>query len=188
MHIVTRHILLIIAIITVWTTDTALSAELSESELKAAFLFNFARFTKWPDEDQKKSNIPFRFCILDKEDVATSLRNAIGASFKERSVVIATPRSTDDLSSCHVLYFGGTSVLPNSALLSAPILIVSESIEVGIIAFVRRNDKIGFIVNLEKASKAQLHMSAQLLKVAVETIGIPKEQSSLPPTSARRIG
>jgi hypothetical protein len=144
----------------------------SEYQLKAAFLFNFAKFVEWPEQQRG----PFAICILGKDPFGEALERVMaGKSVNERPIVI---RRTNDLAvarSCQVVYVS----LPEAgrmgeivkALSDASVLSVSEiprfCISGGVITFVMEGQRVRFQINAAAAVHANLKISSKLLQLAV---------------------
>jgi hypothetical protein len=63
---------------TLWTTNLwAQGRKPSEYEVKAAFLFNFARFVEWPDSTAQD---PLRICIVGAYPFGTAFETVLGRS------------------------------------------------------------------------------------------------------------
>ena len=150
----------------------AQDAAVGEYEVKAAYLYNFAKFVEWPAESFSSASAPFEICIFGRDSFGEMLQNLTrgkqvnGRSFRIRSGVAA--------SSCHIL-FVSTSVTRQfqtilQGLQGRSVLIVGESegfIERGgMINFVLEGGRVLFEVNQKAAQQAGLKISAKLLSVA----------------------
>lgn len=142
--------------------------------LKAAFLYNFAKFTQWPAE-ALKAGAPLIMCANDDE-VADALARATegrvvdGHRVEVRPVGANAPRLRD----CHVLYVsdldrtGALQLL--ETLKGAPVLTVSDLdqfVQIGGVAqFFVEGGQMRFAINLESARRAGLQLSSKLLSLA----------------------
>ena len=151
---------------------SAQDSAVSEYQVKAAYLYNFAKFVEWPAESFSSASAPFEICIFGRDPFGEILQNLIrgkqvnGRSFRIRSGVAA--------SSCHIL-FVSTSVTRQfetilQGLQGRSVLIVGESegfVERGgMINFVLEGGRVLFEVNQKAAQRAGLKISAKLLSVA----------------------
>lgn len=148
----------------------------TENEVKAVYLFNFARFTQWPSTLGNQKNSSFAICVLGQDPFGSALDAVVvGESIGGNRVVTKRISKPQDASSCHVLYISSSEagqlkdVL--NALGKASVLTVSDIPEFsrrgGIVQFVMENNRVRFEVNLVNAAGAGLTLSSELLKVAV---------------------
>jgi len=137
--------------------------------LKAAFLFNFARFIEWPGDGHNADNNKRFFCFYHADDLAQVFAEITeGAWLGKRQVMIRRLADQDDVSQCDLLFSG--DVVP-PLMNSVGLLTVGDGQEFteggGIIGLVRRRKNLRFMVNLEAAEAAKLIVSSQLLKLVV---------------------
>lgn len=142
--------------------------------LKAAFLYNFARFAVWP-VDVVPAGGPLTFCILGDWFVARSLEKAVQGKTIEGHPLIVT-RLTDDgaLRSCQILYAGRVDEERALELLAAvdgaPVLTVSDLDTFaqigGTATFYVGDNQMRFAVNMDSARRSRVQLSAQLLRLA----------------------
>ena len=141
-----------------------------ESAIEAAFLYNFALFTEWPDLPANE----FRICVLGSEAVLAALEPVRKKQIKERPVVITKISSATHAQSCQVLFVGKSEHAGLGKLATqignAPVLVVAE--ENGydpknvIIALVAQQGRITFKINRTAAQQNSLAVSSKLLKLA----------------------
>jgi hypothetical protein len=143
--------------------------------VKAAYLFNFGRFVRWPDAAMP-AGAPFHLCVLGNDPFGPTL-DATVAGEKIDGHPVATRRvpSAREATGCHVLFIGGRDIreLPKvlADLGTAPILTVGDmpqfSAGGGMIEFVTVNNKVRFEVNVTAAERAGLALGSELSRVAV---------------------
>jgi hypothetical protein len=164
----------------------SISAELSrpaEYELKAAFLYNFIKFTEWPVEELGKSAEPFIIGVLGKDPFGAALDKVIEGEIIHNKVIVARrfERMDETAASSHVLFISSSeeSNLPGvlKILGGQSALTVSEienfARRGGVINLKKENNKVVFEINLDAAKRAKLTMNAQLLKLAKIVKGAP---------------
>jgi hypothetical protein len=147
----------------------------SEDQVKAAYVYNFAKFVEWPARDFAGPTAPLRFCVLDDPSFESELIRIV----KDKSVaghpVIVVPIQEGDQSrDCHLLFIGSSRERQIRRIIEAlretNVLTVSETkgfVEAGgIINFVLQDDRVQFEVNHKAAKQAGLNISARLLAVA----------------------
>ena len=105
-----------------------LAQNVTEPALKAAFIYNFARFTAWPDEWPVSE--PFVICVLG-DAVGDALERVIkGRQLAAHPIVVSRATPTGPHRACHLLYVTG---IPSSqaaqmvaGLRDAPVLTISD--------------------------------------------------------------
>ena len=150
-------------------------AQTSEAELKAAFVFNFARYVEWPADAGGAAGEAFRLCLLGRRDALFAALAALdGKSVGERSLRVRAAAREDDLASCHLLVVGESEAEHFERILQplagVPVLTVNGSGRFldagGIIGLVTENDRVRFDINLGAARRNGLALSSNLLKLA----------------------
>jgi hypothetical protein len=99
---------------------TAVAQDVTEPALKAAFIYNFARFTTWPADAPPGDS--FVICVLNDTAVAEALQHAVaGRSLTERPVSVTSVAPSAPKKACRVLYLAGCRSLapPRSSPSSA---------------------------------------------------------------------
>jgi hypothetical protein len=150
---------------------------LGEREIRAAYLFNFIRFTEWPASAFAAADTPINVCLLDgREASGGALAPLAGKSVGARTIRVSVGTTIAAARECHVVYIADASLvrLPSlrEQLVDAPTLLVGESDDAldrgAMIAFRSLERRLGFIVNLGAARRVGLRLSPQVLKIAVE--------------------
>ncbi len=145
-----------------------------ENQVKAAFLFNFARFVQWPEVRLAEPGVPLQLCIWDAPDFATTLR-AIVADKKaaQRHIAVREVSAQEQLFGCHIAYLG--KLMPNELGLALAhiqglnILSVHENeaaVPGGVIRFYLDDRRLRFEINIMAARQENLTLSSKLLAVA----------------------
>jgi hypothetical protein len=171
-----RHVvcsLLLVMLSSILSMQLAAQArQASESEVQAAYLFNFGKFVKWPVAPASPT---FDFCILGDGPFGTVLESTIkGEALDGKPAVsrrVSTPR---DALTCRILFISRSDEALIAPILSrcrnTPVLTVSDSPEFvargGVIQLVTESGKVRFIINTAAAERAGLYLSSELLKVA----------------------
>jgi hypothetical protein len=142
------------------------------SAVEAAFLYNFALFTEWP-------NLPandFRICVLGSEPVLAALEPVKKKQIKEQPVSVINITSATQVQSCRVLFVGRSEHASIGKLArqigNAPVLVISEEDDYDpkdvIITLVAQQDRIAFRINRTAAQANSLTISSKLLKLALQ--------------------
>ena len=155
-----------------------LSASVSRLYLiKAAFLYNFAKFTEWPAQTYADPSAPFRICVLGDGHLGRALSALDGKQIKGRQVATAHFTKAEDADTCQVLYIDPSEMerLPGilKGLDGRPVLTVTDipdpvpksaMVNLTVVA-----QKIRFRVDRNVAEAAGLDLSSQLLALAEVT-------------------
>ena len=147
----------------------------SEYEVKAAFLFNFAKFVEWPAEAFSNPSEPIRLCVLGEDPFGRVLDQAVqDKSINGRTLMILRSQQVRGLRACHIL-FVGTSEKERlaeifAALQGSSALSVGDTEQFvqsgGAIQFNLQDNRVRFTINLAAAERARLKISAKLLSLA----------------------
>lgn len=149
-----------------------------EYQVKAAFLFNFAKYGEWPPESLQ--NLPFEFCVVQQPELIRILAdNAAGRQLHEREIKVAE-LSADAPGNCRVIYIGADATDSEqrqiiSAVQQKPTLLVGETSDFlangGAIQFRLSAGTVHFDVNLDNARAQRILISSKLLRHADRVFG-----------------
>jgi YfiR/HmsC-like len=164
----------VVAIFAVVWNGSVAAQSVSGSALKAAFLYNFAKFADWP-ADILAPGQRLSLCVLGDNAVADALEQTIKAHSTESHELTVQMVGADwPIRSCHLLYVGGLDVKGAmqliDALKGAPIFTVSDCdrfAELGGVAqLILEKDRMRFAINVAAAQRARLQLSSKLLSLA----------------------
>lgn len=167
-------ILAMVATVLAMTSPAAASQDAAAEEaLKAAFIYNFAKFTQWPDLDQDD---PVHFCIQ-----TDTIDTKIFARWEQKSIkghpikVSFVSGDTNTLpKDCSLLFIRYTEAETLLSLLKkandANILTVSDRVNFasngGHIELFQEDKKLRFRVNLSALNNARLSLGSGMLRLA----------------------
>jgi hypothetical protein len=162
------------------TRTHAQSTTAGEYQIKAAFLYNFAKFVEWPPSSFSNASAPLQICIFGRDPFGDGLR-ALTAdkTVNGRKFEIDTVIDLQHARTCHILFIASTVAIPVKqiveALRGANVLTVGDTKDFaeqgGMISFVLENNRVQFAVNRNAAGQAGLKISSKLLSVAKLVIG-----------------
>jgi hypothetical protein len=149
----------------------------SEYEVKAVYLFNFAKFVQWPAGEPSGETDAFTICVLGEDPFGRTLDFTLaGETLHGKKTATKRIASARDARGCRIVFVSGSeerrirSVL--GALKGMRVLTVSDMNDFaargGMIQLVMDHDRVRFEVNLTAATSEGLGMSSELLKVARE--------------------
>jgi hypothetical protein len=149
-----------------------MALEQDEASVKAAFIFNFTKFVEWPTANEG----PLQICLLGEPDLLlTALTNLEGKLSQGSNIHVRNVAGdADSLGGCRVIVVGASETARVATILGnaqqQPALTVSEidhfADDGGMIALVVDNARVQFEINSQAAQRANLKLSAQLLKLA----------------------
>ncbi|MGH9712819.1 MAG: YfiR family protein [Candidatus Acidiferrales bacterium] len=147
----------------------------SEYQVKAAYLFNFGKFVKWPAAIPAERDNSFNFCVLGQDPFGRALDSIlVGENLGGKPVAIRRIAKPQDSGPCRILFISSTEENHLKEILAvideSGVLTVSDmpgfSRRGGMIQFVVEGNKVRFEINLTSAENAKLTLSSELLKVA----------------------
>lgn len=153
----------------------AAGAEFSEPQVKAAFLYNFAKFVDWPAAAFSTVDAPLVLGILGPDPVgAAAMQSLTGKTLRGRRLEVRSIADMEGAKECHILFISAAEQ-PNlarihAALRQSHILTVSDienfAAGGGCIGLITVEQKIRFEINLDAIRQAGLVVSSQLLTLA----------------------
>ena len=169
----TRCVALIVAALLGTTSVAAAPSDsrtASENQVKAGFLFNFARFVEWP----VKTSGPLIIGVVGDERFVKALEQVLrDRTVEGRPVMARHLRDGNDPSPCDLLFIPSSwrgraaDVLQGTR---GPILTVGESVQFlrdgGIVRLYVEDSRIKFQISRENATTAGLKISSHLLNLA----------------------
>jgi hypothetical protein len=150
-------------------------ASLKEFELKAAYLYNFAKFTSWPEGTFADESAPIVVGVMADERVGAALSKLVkGHPLNRREVLVRTLTRGDDARGLQVLYIDKTqeTVLQSMApaFSRTGLLTIGESERFsqlgGTIRLLVEGDRLQFEISAAAAQRVGLSLSSQLLMLA----------------------
>ena len=146
-----------------------------EYKIKAAYLYNFAKLTDWPEDAFPDPDAPFTVGVLGKDPFAGLLEQTVkDKTIAGRKIVIVHFQQWSEVKDCQLLFVCSSAGSPVSMhlkrLSEKPILTVGDIEgfvnQGGIIGLIKRGAEIRFEINREVAKQARLKLSSKLLRLA----------------------
>ena len=143
-----------------------------ESNLKAAFIYNFTKYIDWDNGDAENK---FIIGIMGTSSIDGPINEIAKNSFiKNKRIVLKHFSNAEDISYCNILFIPRGNGIPLQSVLekiNKGVLTISEepgfARQGSAINFVVNNDKLKFEINLKALNSAGLKAGSQLLKLAV---------------------
>lgn len=146
-----------------------------EYQLKAAFLFNFAKFVDWPDGTFATPTSPFTICILGQDPFGHDLDDSLrGKTISSRPIVVRRCNSDPETRGCQILFVSRSQGRRMAEILQglrgSKVLVVGEADGFaaggGAIEFVLEQEHVRFRINPDAAAREGLTISSKLLALA----------------------
>lgn len=154
--------------------SAARTQDVTEPSLKAAIVYNFAKFTEWP-LDVLPVTASFTACVVGDGPIGDALARVVkGRKLTGRGINVSRVLPEGPLRSCHLLYVSGLPAAQVIAVLAAvrgaPVLTISDMDDFdrigGIAHLFVENGRIRFDLNHDVARRSRLELSSQLLALA----------------------
>ena len=159
-----------------WVGAPAYGADPAPSEfaLKAAFIYNFAKFTEWPAAPGAGTRDPIVLCAHAGEPFDAALASIDGKSVQGRTLRVRRGLRPLEIKSCHVVFIAASEERRIPELLRAaaklPVLTIGDSDGFaeggGMIGLINADNRVQFEINNEAARRANLKIGSQLLRLA----------------------
>ena len=152
----------------------AAAAERPANEVKAAFLYHFGKYVRWP-KSAAGPEAPFVIAILGADPFGTALDDVVrGNRVEGRPVAVRRVSRLSELDACEVLFISAQESARLDTILAAlpkaPILTVSDMPQFvergGMIGMVVADRRVQFEVNAEAAERVGLMLGSQLMRLA----------------------
>ncbi|MCF8168989.1 MAG: YfiR family protein [Rhodoferax sp.] len=156
-------------------TATHLHAEeMTEYQVKAAFLYNFAVFTEWPPGTASTLNL----CLVGHDPFGTAMDELQGKSFGTYTLKVHRKKGLDSLGSCQIVFVASADIehLPRvlGSVSGLPVLTIADTpgaIAQGVAINLRvARGHVQFDLNLPSLRRAGLGIGSGVLRLAVEVI------------------
>lgn len=152
----------------------------SEYDVKAAFLYNFAKFVDWPPEAFPDPN-SLKVCVLGDDPFGKSLRSVAGEQVGSHKLTVMQADSLSKPAGCQILFISHSERDKLQQILStvrdSPVLTVGDTDGFAtrgvIINFVLEGSKVRFEINTESADRAGIKISSKLLQLAKRIVPSP---------------
>jgi hypothetical protein len=145
-----------------------------EYQVKAAFLFNFAKFVEWPPDAFSSADEPIGICVLGQNPFGSGLDETVrGKVVANRTVVVLQNPDAQHVSKCHIVFVSGSEgkrSLILEELKSKRVLTISETDGVnwggGVIGLSLKDGRVRIEIDPAAAERAGLRISSKLLSLA----------------------
>jgi hypothetical protein len=145
-----------------------------EYELKAAFVYNFAKFVEWPPQALSPTGDSLVLGVLAQDPEKDAFEALQGKMVQGRTLVVKKC-TVSELKDCQMVFISAAASRWLGPALSAvrdrPVLTVTDEVEgvanQGIINLVTSGGKVRFQVDARQARRLGFKISSQLLQLAL---------------------
>lgn len=152
-----------------------------EYKLKAAFIYNFIKFTQWPNTfHEKTSDNPLVICVAGQNRFDGAFEPLAQKKVASHKIMISYSSQVEDLlaiENCHVMFVDSGPHMSSfiDAVACNEILTIGDSMgfaeQGGCIELREHNGKMRFIINRSAVKRQGLHLSYQVYDLALEVVG-----------------
>ena len=146
-----------------------------EYELKAAFLFNFAKFIDWPAGSFASPQSPFTICVLGLDPFGNVLEDAMqGKMIGNRPLAVRRLKDNAGVRLCQIEFVSSSESTHMAEILrslhGSSVLLVGETSGFagsgGTIEFTLEDNHVRFTINTDAGARSGLMFSSKLLALA----------------------
>jgi hypothetical protein len=138
--------------------------------IKAAYVYNFAKFVEMSGADDKS----IRLCVLGKDDLNGAMLSLNRRMAQGREILVCKDVPMDQIKDCAMAFIGESDARLLSAaarqLGNSQVLLVSDArqaMDLGAhLSLIFSDDRVEFDVNLLNLQKSNIKASSQMLKLA----------------------
>jgi hypothetical protein len=156
-------------------TCAARAEGLNEQKIKAGLLYNFLKYTDWPQVGQKTLNV----CLFREDSFEGSLDPIRGRTAQQHQISIVRINSASQVGTCHAVFIPAVAASSVSEILAQArgkgILTVSDihgfARQGGMIEFAMKDDqRIHILINRAAISAADIRIQSRITRLA-ESVG-----------------
>jgi hypothetical protein len=147
----------------------------NEYQVKAAFLYTFAKFVEWPPQAFSTPSAEITICVLGEDPFGTYLDDLVrNKTVGDRPLAVYRLANLPAENECKILFIAASERRRIPALLASAaalgLLTVGDTAEFaaqgGVIGLRLEGERIRLSVNLSAAEKAKLRISSRVLSLA----------------------
>ena len=165
----------VLAVVAAITCMHAEEPVAGEYPVKAAFIFNFAKFVEWPPDAFKGPEDPIAICVLGQDPFGSALEDVVrNKTVTTRAFVVRDVSNAQQASKCHIVFVSASERKRCRSFLGElkgrNILTVGEAEDFiengGIINFKLKDARVRIEIDAGAAERAKLRISSKLLSLA----------------------
>ncbi|MCP4408617.1 MAG: YfiR family protein [Gammaproteobacteria bacterium] len=149
--------------------------KVTEIQIKAVFLYNFASFIRIPARAFRTENASIEYCVAEDQQMAMILESVVkGEVVQGHRLAVKHIDSPDQVPGCHVLYIGmhdsigverylQMTAKQDTLTVSDDALFVKRG---GMVSLLRKGRRIYPLINMDEVQQSKISLSAKLLALA----------------------
>jgi hypothetical protein len=162
------------ALVTVLLTAVTVAQDVATTNLKAAYIYQFALFTQWPADALPQAE-PLTMCVVGDTNVREALERTVkDVTVGGRRVVVVFGQPDKPPAGCHALYVSAVSSAQVARLVAGlremPVLTISDlegfNKMGGIVEFIYQGGQLRFSIRSDAVTQSHLQLSSKLLSLA----------------------
>jgi hypothetical protein len=155
----------------------------TDSQVKAAYLFNFLKFVEWPDDSSVDAHGKWIVGFVGGSPVSDEFARLVpGKSVLGRDLEVRKLQLADNLRACNILFVSESEKkrLPSilTALRGSSVLTVADMDDFvgsgGMIQFVVEDARVRVAIDVTATARARLKVSSKLLSLARVAPGVER--------------
>ncbi len=150
--------------------------KLNADQLKAAYLYNFARYVEWPGDAHASGDSPVKIGVVGSSAVSSLLKKTVeGKSVGSRKLEVVELDAAAEGRDSHILFVAGELSADDlestvSELSGTPVFVIADDENFarkgGVANFFVADQRVRFAINKGAAEKSRLKVSSKLLRLA----------------------
>lgn len=146
----------------------------AEDALKVAFVYNFAKFAEWPEEEADLTTGKVSLCVFGRVRLQRQLASIEGKPVGQKRVFVNYLTNMLEVGGCHILFVGQMDAAELKAVVGAasafPILTISDrpdfSRQGGMVELYTENNRLRLSINNNNVERVGVKLSSKVLKLA----------------------
>lgn len=146
----------------------------SEYKIKAGYIYNFARFIKWPEKSFESHPSSFLLCLIEGDPFGSQFNRVEGKSITGKKLTIKRLKTDDNLKQCQILFIPSAKETQMSSIINSlddsHVLTVGDIQDFhqvgGMVGLIKKDDQVKLEINLKATKQRELRINAKLLEIA----------------------
>jgi hypothetical protein len=146
----------------------------TEYKIKAGYIYNFARFIKWPERSFENAPGSFQICLIEGSAFETQFQKIEGKTISGKKLTVKRLNTQDKLQQCQILFIPSSEKNNMSAIIESlgdsNVLTVGDVRDFhlfgGMVSLIKKADRIKLEINLKATKRKGLQINAKLLEIA----------------------
>ena len=154
-------------------SSNVIAKEQTLGSLKAAYVYNIAKFTRWPDSIFSTNGSQFKLCLYGNDDTTSQLKLLANRSMQSHPILVKKVTTEPAINDCHLLYISAKESRRYGYVLSLikrkTILTIGNDSRFlrlgGLINLTELEQRLQFEVNMKQLASSKLKLSSKLLSL-----------------------